>query len=664
VAEAVVSVAGQTVRSDEEGLVSVACEPPCTVEITHAGFVARALQIATPGDELLEIRLEPYSRITEGVVVTASPGLGDEGAPVSLASTVVRPEDNSAAPSTLLDLVEGAPGVAENGQGGLFQVYSIRGVSRQRVSTLVAGMRIVGERRAGVSASFIDPLLMQGAEVLRGPSSTYYGAGALGGVIQVFPARAEGWLVQAGVSTFGRENYQALQWGNPGWSVGVARRSRNNDASPDGVELNDHFTQLSGTLSRYWTRGEQAYELLLLPSVASDVGKSNTDYPQRTTNYPREKHLLVKFAVESERGWRAHVWAHPNQLSTRTLDAGSSLNTVDNEAVDLGATFQHDVRFAPSLSGRYGVDYFGRRGVQAQEQGVDLIDGSTFTAQTLDAEQDELAAFATLEWRPGRTIVQAGARWTYQDQREAQVASRDDTAVTGFVGVMQPLGRQVELTGNVGVGRRFASLGERFFTGTTGRGQVKGNPRLAPERSFNTDLGLRWSGSGFVVSGHLFSLTIEDYIEKIDADGDIQTFVNLTSGRIQGLEIEGVWKPSDAWQVGLTGSTAHGRERGSGTPLADVPSDRVRVKLRYDAERWAATLTYQHRFDKSDPGSGESAIDGADLIDGSFDFAVGGGVRLAVRVTNLLDESYFNSADRKAVGSAGRSFGLGLVWSD
>ena len=40
-------------------------------------------------------------------------------------------------PNTLTSAVAAVPGVSENGQAGLFQVYSIRGVSRHRVTTPV-----------------------------------------------------------------------------------------------------------------------------------------------------------------------------------------------------------------------------------------------------------------------------------------------------------------------------------------------------------------------------------------------------------------------------------------------------------------------------------------------------------------------------------------------
>ena len=73
-------------------------------------------------------------------------------APLGARSTVLDPDASMGTPSALTDLVTAVPGVSENGQAGLFQVFSIRGVSRQRVRSLVSGMRITSERRAGASA--------------------------------------------------------------------------------------------------------------------------------------------------------------------------------------------------------------------------------------------------------------------------------------------------------------------------------------------------------------------------------------------------------------------------------------------------------------------------------------------------------------------------------
>jgi iron complex outermembrane receptor protein len=127
------------------------------------------------------VQSEPVdSTLSEKVTVAAESEeivIGPRGASTS----VVDPEAAGGMPNSLSDLVSALPGVSENGQGGLFQVVSIRGVSRHRVTNMIAGMRLTSERRAGVSVSFVDPLLMGSVQVLRGPATTFYGSGALGG---------------------------------------------------------------------------------------------------------------------------------------------------------------------------------------------------------------------------------------------------------------------------------------------------------------------------------------------------------------------------------------------------------------------------------------------------------------------------------------------------
>jgi outer membrane receptor protein involved in Fe transport len=51
------------------------------------------------------------------------------------------------------------------------------------------------------------------------------------------------------------------------------------------------------------------------------------------------------------------------------------------------------------------------------------------------------------------------------------------------------------------------------------------------------------------------------------------------------------------------------------------------------------------------------------LLAGSVSFGVNETLRLTLSGNNLLDETYFNSADSKTALSAGRSIGIGISWS-
>ncbi|MDA8017140.1 MAG: TonB-dependent receptor [Thermoanaerobaculia bacterium] len=669
---------GHLVFTGSSGEFSLQCQLPCTLLVSHPRFLETAFDVTSASLEAGEtqITLMAKQAVFERIDVTAERSRSGVLRAPSVASTEVRPEDKAASPTTLVELVEGVAGVAENGQPGLFQVYSIRGVSRHRVLTFVDGIQVMGERRAGVATSFMDPLLMGEVDVLRGPSSTYYGSGALGGVVQIFPRFFEGLTLETGWEEFGDETWQMIGWGSAasgesppadGWSVGIVRREADDDRVSDGTIQNTHFTQTSASLLKTWRENGREWEILLLPSVGDDLGKPNLDFPNdRVTNYPREEHLLGKIAVASDAGWSADLWIHPNSLETEVFRPGRSLALVENESLDLGGDVQWNWTgrgAASGLAGTIGVDWFGRRGVRADEREDDLRTGERTTVRTLDGDEDQVATFGSVRWSWGRTEFQAGSRLTWLRQSNAAADTLDDTAWTGFLGMVRPLGRGFEWAANVGTGLRFANLSERFFVGSTGRGQVIGNPDLEPEESLNIDVSLRFYGRTTFVSAQAFQLEIDDYIERISLDGgDTRTFVNVTSGTLEGFEIEGFTQLGKEWRIDWAGAIIDG-EADDNTPLSDIAADRISFGFSYESERWRARLRYQLRADKNDPGPGEVAISGADLVSAAVSYDVTPKLRVTVRGENLLDEEYAASADDLSSPAPGRSVGLGLTWT-
>ena len=663
VAQAKIHAAGADIEvfSDGRGAFAVVgCPLPCELRVEHSRFQT-VTHTVTSGDEPVRLVLVPKREVYEHIDVTAGRGSVSTFMPETVASTEIRVADKAFAPSSLTELVEGVAGVAENGQPGLFQVYSIRGVSRHRVLTLISGMQVTGERRAGVSTSFVDPLLMGRVDVLRGPASTYYGSGALGGVVQIFPRTYDGLEVEAGWNAFGDETYQAVGWGEDGWSVGVARRDMDDDTVGDGTLQSTHFTQLSASLQKTWQRGDKTWELLILPSFGDDIGKPNTDFPGRVTEYPEEEHLLVKVGLRTEGGWTGHVYAHDNRLVTEILRPGSRLNTVDNQGLDLGANVQREWSLGHGTA-LTGFDYFGRRGVSADERELRFGSGETTSLLTLDdASQDEVSAYGSISWSMGPTSIQGGARLTRQEQQNGALPARSDSAWSGFLGLTRPLGHGLEAAANIGTGLRFPNLSERFFTGTTGRGGTVGNPDLEPERSLSFEIGLRWFGDRTFVSAQVFRLDIDDYIERVEIAEDLLTFRNLTSGTLEGFEVEGFHALDDTWTVELSGHVLTG-ESDAGEPLADVSPDRLQLGLVFDRGSWNGRASWQYRATKSDVGSGELPTGAAHVVSASLSYDVSSRLTLSLRAKNLLDETYVSSADDKSSAAPGRSFGLGVSW--
>jgi outer membrane receptor protein involved in Fe transport len=647
-----------TVTGRDGGFVLDPAALPLRLRVTHPRFQTATLHITRP--EPATITLTPLHQFLDRVVVTDGRGRRTIR-PVSVAVGAVGAADAPESSDSVVEMVQGLPGVAENGQGGRFQAYSIRGIAGQRVQSLVAGARIVTERRAGATASFIDPFLLSEVEVVRGPYSSYYGSSALGGVLNAVPARFASSSMSLGYEGEGHARRVRVGTGGDRWSLGVAYGGADDAETADGLPLFSRYQQWSASFLREFElqSGGRA-EILIVPAAGRDIGKPNSRYPARTTIYPQEDHLITRFRLSRADGWQVQVWAHPNELETLNTRS-TQREMVDNRAFDFGLNLEREHGLAHDWIARFGFDYFGRRGVTGRQRLEVFETGDVTETATLDGWEDELAAYASLRRGFGRTHVEFGGRYIWLGQGNAGAPSTDDTAVTGFLGATVSLRGGLELVVNLGSGLRFPGLSERFFSGATGRGEVFANPGLQPERAVSTDLGLRWFGRRALLAAYLFHNEIDNYIEQVELDDGVTTFDNLTAGTIEGLELEGFYDLGDGLRLTWSGQAVTGRSD-ENDPLADVAADRIQAGLTWSRHGWRATGRWQHRFAKDDPGPGELAVEPAEVVSASLAYRVTGALTLTLSATNLLDETYLPSADDLAVPAQRRSVGLDLRW--
>ncbi|MFN7175981.1 MAG: TonB-dependent receptor domain-containing protein [Thermaurantiacus sp.] len=135
-----------------------------------------------------------------------------------MVSVLDRAEIELAQPSAVSDLFRGIPSVQfSGGPRRTGQLPSIRGFGRENVLILLDGAR-----QSFISAHdgrfFLDPELLVRAEAVRGPASTLYGSGAVGGVLAFETASASD-LLRPG-ETMGMRLRGGIQTASDEW-VGV-----------------------------------------------------------------------------------------------------------------------------------------------------------------------------------------------------------------------------------------------------------------------------------------------------------------------------------------------------------------------------------------------------------------------------------------------------------
>ncbi|MFN2240589.1 MAG: TonB-dependent receptor plug domain-containing protein, partial [Thermoanaerobaculia bacterium] len=137
------------------------------------GEVYPPLHVERAPEGVLELRLVTAYQESVTVVTGAAPNID---APPGAATVIAGQEDLDARqPQHLTEAIQGIAGVGKTEESAA-AVPVIRGLSGGRTLILVDGARVSTERRAGASASFIDPFGIASVEVSRGPGSVAYGS--------------------------------------------------------------------------------------------------------------------------------------------------------------------------------------------------------------------------------------------------------------------------------------------------------------------------------------------------------------------------------------------------------------------------------------------------------------------------------------------------------
>ena len=689
VPNATISILGRTGEAitNQDGRFVWQPDPPTPFEILvidAAGSYSRPILIETL-DSASELVVTIAPILNESVTVSGSaPSI--ESTPGAATASLSARDVAVRQPTNLMQAIENVAGVNQVSEGQA-AVPAIRGLARGRTLILIDGARVSSERRAGASATFLDPSLIEGVDVSRGPGSVAYGSDAFGGVISVRTRRVvpgSPWAFQfsgtVGAGMPERRGAIEIAKGLPSGGVLFAAHAREADDwdSAEGEVFNSGFADRG-----FMLRGEQKVGAgYLTAGWQSDFGR-DIERPRNNSRtvrfyYPHEDshRLTAGYEARNVMGLqRLAVTAFAGNYEQRTDQDRFPTATTGRsiERADIAANDFHVRSFGEKLVGKsrveLGVDINGRFGLNAIDDLIqyDLAGNVTSTRPNVSidtAQRVDNGVYASIETALAPVlVVSGGIRGDYVTTSNTGGffgdRSTGNGAGSGYASATVGSFGGFSLTAQIARGFRDPVLSDRYYRGPTGRGFITGNPDLNPETSVQLDLGLRYVSPRFRFATFYYHYRINDLIERYQTTTDFFFFRNRGTARVRGYEAEAQATLPGAVSLDLAAQVAQGRALDDHAYLDDIsPINIMGTVRRQFGARGFGQLRVAYFGDDDHFGPTERAVPGYTLVDAAAGYQVLKPLELRIQARNLLNETHYASQDVRAVLAPGRSGSL------
>lgn len=672
------------------------CKPPMLALMAvavHAATAQAQVSSKTPPSTLPE------------VIVTGNP-LGSDLFELASPVSVMQGEELfRLRRSTLGDTLDGLPGVAATGFGPNASRPVIRGLDGDRIRLLQNGTGMLDASSLSFDhAVAIDPLVIDRAEVVRGPAALFYGGSAVGGVVNVIDnripqsavqginGRVEGRLGGAEREKAGAVVFEA---GNGSLALhadaysrdtddlkikGFARSARLRAADPQPVEAQGTLPNSAAKsdggalgLSHTWASGyvgisrsgfNSVYGTVAEPTVTIDMQSSRWDIAGEV----RDLGNIVS-AVRFKAGKTDYEHVE--------LDAGVPATRFTNKGHDVHIEATHG-KLGP-LQGAVG---FHVTGFDFSALGAEAFVPSTRT--------DVRSAFFFEELPLGALKLTFGGRHERSEissegggvvpfggagPRFDPAQTRSFSGNSGALGAVWSFTPGLALAVNGAYTERAPTYYELFANGphaATGVYEI-GDSTFGKEKSKAIDIALRMKSGKHSGSIGVFQNRFNNYIALFNtgntrgADGELNPpdagdGTSLNTGeeilpefayravpaRFRGIEAEGrfrVMERGGNMDLLVNASYVRAEDQSTGLPLPRIAPLRVGVGVDYRQDRFGARVDATFVDSQDRVAAGELPTDGYTMLNAAVSYrlpAAGMKLDAFLRGVNLLNEEARN----------------------
>ncbi|WP_037503927.1 TonB-dependent receptor [Sphingomonas jaspsi] len=626
-------------------------------DLAETGTTAADASASVPADDNKDIVVTAHRRRTDDVLGDVKVLSGAE-----LLATV-RP--------TIGATLASQPGVSTTGSGPNVSKPVLRGLSGDRIRTLVDG---IGSLDVSASSSdhavAINPLTAQSIEVLHGPASLVFGSSAVGGVVNVIDSRIPRAVPDDGVKAKGLLGYgtaanerlasgavdvglgaHLVAHGDVSWTrnddlrIGghVLAKPLRDAALASGDPDIQALADLKGKLPNSDGRTFEAAGALAYVDGDLNIGASVS---RRTANYGVPVRYSLDPAIEAE---DTHIDVHQTRYDARAEipldgflkkvrlrggysnyrhaeigadgDIGSQVYSKGGDArLDLD---QRDT--ADGWGGASGVQYFNvRQHIDGDEQYLPPV------------QQQSVGLFTVQHIEKGPLRVEAGARFEHSKATaDANIVTDNPNLNRSFstlslsAGGRYTLSRAWSLGLNLTRSQRAPSAEELYANGPHG-GNASfevGDPNLKTERSVGVEATLKHSSDAFDGSVTFYASRYASFIYQAPTgmiEDDLPVYETRQGrARYRGFEAEAHVPLGSAggieWEAEGTADATFATIRGFG-PAPLIPPLRVQGALVGKAGPVGGRLEVEHAWQQNRNATNELETPAYTLVNASLDW--------------------------------------------
>ena len=632
----------------------------------------------------------------------------------AVADTVVDQKRLAQGAVTIGEALSGETGISSNQFGAGSSRPVIRGQDGPRIKILQNSSENIDVSTLSPDhAVTVDPALAKQVEVIRGPSTLLFGAGTVGGLVNVTDSKLPTALPEKGYEANVGLRYNTgsdEKLATAGVTLGLGdqvalrveglKREANDYIAPDYVHEGEKERRVDNTFAK-----GQTVNFGL--SWIYDRGFTGISYSNRQDQYglPGHSHEYESCHLhglslhcgehdhdEDEHDDHDHDHAHEAgpwiDLKSERYDVRTELDDPFAGFKKLRAQasytdYQHDEIEEDTIATRFkNKGYDGRLELVHNPLGAwEGVIGTQYGQQKLELTGEEafLAPNTTKKWsvfalehaQLNDVHVELAAR---VDQQKIDI---DDSSKKDFDGSafsvsgaanweFAPNYKLSLVTSHqerLPLAQELYADGGHFATNT----YELGNDQLSKEKSNNVELGFHYDDNTFDYHVHVYHNWFDDYIyaQTLDRYKDFRLVQYAQDkAKFYGAEAEAGYQISPIYKLSVFGDYVRGKIDNDNAPR--VPAGRLGTKLNADFDdHWSGSAEYYHVFQQDKIAAYETDSQSYNMLNlgvaYSGNYSNVSDYRVFLNANNLLDDQVYQHASfLSTIPQVGRNFSVGV----